>query len=484
MISEDWNLCNGFRSNMARIPITRFFQGNYMSGIKFAIVAAAMTVLLSTTPLQAQSRKTPQAATQKEEIALLQKQSQEADAAGEWVALYVANMKLNQIRPYEPGYMVNIIRACALLDRKSTAYHFMLKMQQQGMSYDFNSIEDTLQIRDTEAYEYINNMLIDAGKPAGVGTVAFTLPGSPADFRAIAWDQSRNSFLVGTIREGALIAVSVDGETEVLLEADDENGLWSISDLAVDVKSNRLWVSSTATPLFAGFSPADMNHGALFEFDLNTMEIVGRYNLPVDGIKHELGSLAVTDDGHVYVTNRAAPMIYRKTPDGKRLEAFFASVDLVALSDIAVTPDNSRVFVSDTYKGVLTIDPIGEGAALLNVPETMNLGGIESIEYRNGTLFLVQGGFSPQRLVRLELDANGAAAQSISPMAIALDEFDQPGAATFQDDSLYYIANSGAHDATGTVVLSTPLDAGIEVAPPDMAEFEQALRAKQQQAKD
>jgi hypothetical protein len=380
--------------------------------------------------------------------------------------------------------MVNIVRACALLERKSTAYHYMLKMQQQGMTYDFNTTEDTLQIRDTEAYEYINQLLVDAAKTAGTGTAAFTLPGTPADFRAIAWDGSRDRLLVGTLGEGTVTAVSADGETEVLLKADDENGLWSISGLAVDVKNKRLWVSSAATPLFAAFSPADTNHGALFELDLETLEIVGRYNVPVDGLKHELGSLAVTDDGHVYVINRAAPVIYRKTPEGDRLEAFFTSLNLLELRDIAVIPDHSRVFVSDTYKGILAIDPIAEQAALLSGPETMNLGGIRSIDYRNGMLFVVQGGFEPQRVIRLELDASGAVVQSIAPMAIALEDFNRPGIGTIQGESLYYVANSGADDAKIAIIMNTPLDAGAEVAPPDMAQFGKAIKANQQQTKD
>jgi hypothetical protein len=458
-----------------------------MSKIMCASLAVVVTVLLSTTTLQAQSSNAPQAVAQevseREKIATLQQKSQEAFAAGNWVAFYSANMKLNRLRPYEPEYFVNIVRACALIDRKSTAYHFMLQMQQQGMSYDFNSTDDTLNIRNTEAYEYINGMLVDAAKTAGVGVPAFTLPGSPADFRAIAWDGSRDRFLVGTLNSGTIIAVSADGETEVLVEANDENGLWSIGGLAVDAKSNRLWVSSTATSLFTGFSSEDENKGALFEFDLKTLELVNQYYLPYDGLKHELGSVAVSDDGHVYVINRAAPIIYGKTPDGDLLEPVFGDPKLSRMQDITVTPDNSRVFVSDAHKGILTIDPVAEQAAMLGGPETMNLGGIEGIEYRDGYLYVVQGGFNPQRLIRLELDTSGSVVQSVSPMAIALDDFNRPANSTIKGDSLYYFANSGAEDSTGTIVMSTPLDAGAEVMPPDMALFEQKLR-EQQQKKD
>jgi DNA-binding beta-propeller fold protein YncE len=443
-----------------------------------------MTVLLFTAPLQAQPDAAPKAVSQTEQISMLQKQSEEAYAAGKWVAFYIANMKLSEMHPYEPDYMVNIVRACALLGRKSTAYHYMLLMQQQGMTFDFDSTEDTSQIRDTEAYEYINMLLKNAATTSGVGALAFTAPGAPADFRAIAWDESREKFLLGTVSEGTVLAVSVDGDTEVLLKADDENGLWAISGLAVDSKNKRLWISSAAVPLFSGFSPADTNHGAVFELNLETLEIVGQYNFPVDGLKHEPGSVAVTDDGHVYVINRAAPIIYRKTPEGDRLEAFFASPDLLALRDIAVDPDNSRVFIADAYKGILTIDPVAEQAALLSGPETMNLGGIESIEYGNGMLFVVQGGFNPQRVIRLEFDASGTTAESVVPMAIALEAFNQPGIGTVQGESLYYIANRGADDAKSAIIMKTPLDAGVETTAPDVMEFKKLMDTKRQQKED
>lgn len=448
-----------------------------MPRLLFAGIAAAITVFLFTAPLQAQSANGQQ---QLQEAADLQKQSEEAYAAEKWVAFYVANMKLAQLRPYEPEYMVNIVRACARLDRKSTAYHYMLKMQQQGLSYDFSSVEDTVEIRDTEAYGYINNLLVEAANPSGEATVAFELKGNAADFQAVAWDNTRGRYLVGTEADGALIAVSEKGKTRQLIEADEDNGLWSISGLAVDEENNRLWISSSATARFSGYSSAGENHGALFELDLKTLEIIGRYNLPEDALTHDLGSLALTSDGHVYVIDRATPIVYRKVPDSDRLEAFFAGPDLVELRDIAVTPDNSRVFIADAYKGILVIDPVAQQAGLLTGPETLNLGGITAIEYQGGHLFLVQGGFEPQRIVRLKLDGTGAAAESVSPMAINMPQFNQPGSAAIRDDKLVFIANSAAEEKDGLLVMVSALDAGVEAGTPDIKALHDAMKAQMQ----
>jgi sugar lactone lactonase YvrE len=356
----------------------------------------------------------------------------------------------------------------------------MHKMQQQGLSYDFNQTEDSQNIRDTQAYDYINNLMIEAGKPGGDGAIAMTLPGDPAEYRAMAWDKSRDRLLVGTVSKGQVLAVDADGGTEVLLQADSENGLWSVNGLAVDHGRGRLWVSSAATPEFAAYTESDGNRNALFEFDLETLTPLVRHDLPPDGFYHELGGVAVTDDGHVYVVDTVTPVIYWKAPQRAGLEPFVASKELVAFTDVAVTPDNSLIFASDPVMGIFIVDPSAQSAAMLSGPETLNLGGIQSVEYVDGNLFIVQAGIQPERLVRLALDANGFAVTDVVPMAVALEAFDRPGAGTVTENDYYYFANPGSGEAApGSVVMRTRLDAGNALKSLDIQDLQEALKPRE-----
>jgi sugar lactone lactonase YvrE len=445
-------------------------------------VAVALFSLFIAGSLQAQAAAPAAEPSPLPSIESLEQQSAEAFAAGDPQRAYDINLQLHQLRPYMVDYMVGAIRAAALQDRKTEAYEMMLKMQRQGLSYDFNQTDDTLRIRKTEIYMYVNDLMVEAGKPAGEGQVAFTLPGAPADFQAIAWDSSRSKFLVGTAARGTVLAVAEDGSTEVLLKAADNKGMWSVNGLAADPARNRLWVSTAATPKFEGFVPAEKNQGALLEFNLETLEPVNQYFLPIDKLPHELGSLALTDDGHVYVIDRALPVVYRKTPDGDRLEAFVGSRELVSFSDLAVAPDNSRLFVADRVRGVFVVDPVAEQATMLGGPDNLNLGGIEGIEYAAGKLFIVQGGLQPQRLMRLELEASGSAVESVAPMAVALPGFDRPGIGAVLGEALYYFANPGAAEGAQAVqVMRTPLESGQAIVPPDLRKFQQSIKNRQQQ---
>ncbi|RPH96447.1 MAG: hypothetical protein EHM68_11130, partial [Lysobacterales bacterium] len=193
-----------------------------------AVAVAALIALAAGAPLQAQqpgqeagpdaaqdATQPPQQGTRHEQPpedpAELEEQSRKAYADGKYLSFYIANLKLHKMRPHVPQYMINLVRAGALLDKANTAYHYMHMMQQQGLSFDFNSTEDTLNIRDTQAYDYINNLMIAANEPAGEGSVAITLPGPPRDYGALAWDPSRERLLLGTVREGKLLAVADDG---------------------------------------------------------------------------------------------------------------------------------------------------------------------------------------------------------------------------------------------------------------------------------
>jgi hypothetical protein len=415
-------------------------------------------------------------------IAMLERKAAEARSQENWADLYTYSKQLHEQRPYVPAYMLEVIRATAAMDQRQTAYEYMLKLQQSGLSYDITEIPQTAEMRDTEAFQHINNLMLEANQPMGVGEDFLSLPGAPADIGDLVWDESRKRFLLGTRSEGKVLAVDDDGGTEVLLEADAENGLWSIDGLAVDAARNTLWVASSATPAFSGYSPADARRGALFRFDLETLELLARYNLGADGLPHRLGSVVTTTDGTVYVLDRAMPFIFRKAADGDRLEPFVAIPRLVALTDFAVMPDNSRLFVADAVMGILLIDPIAGTSAPLQGPENLNLFGIYGIDYADGSLVVTQSGIRPQRIMRFVLDAAGAGVQSVVPMAVALDGFDTPGTGTIRGDSLYFFANHGTRSEDDHMrMMVTPLDSGEEIKSPDMRLFERMVRERMEQ---
>jgi sugar lactone lactonase YvrE len=394
-------------------------------------------------------------------------------------------LKLHQQRPYNSEYMVQLVLAYALLGERRQAYNIMLTMQKQGLSFDFNNTEDSNLIRNTQVYDYINDLMIRAGEPAGVADVQFTLPANIILPEAIEWDGARNRFIIGTVRDGLILEVTPTGDSRELLRADKENGMWSVFGLAVDNENNRLWVSSAANRNFSDFSAPDIGRSALFEYDLESLKLIRRYPVPVDGMPHSLGNMSLAPNGDIYIADGSLPVIYRKAADGDKLEPVAAFEDLVSLRGIALSDNGEILYVADYEMGIMVMDLDRQLVGKLQAPETLNLGGIDGINFSKGHLTVIQNGITPQRVMRLKLDPSLIQVETIAPLAVALETFDFPNFGAVVGDDLWFFGNSqwsaGTDELKPVSVLKTGILSASELTPVDMQKFLEDRAEKSQQ---
>lgn len=371
---------------------------------------------------------------------------------------------LHQLRPWNSSYMSYVVLGNALMGNKEGAYEMMLKMQQQGLAGDFNSTDDTVLIRGTEAYEHINDLMVRAANPMGSADLQATLPESVASASDIVWDPTREAFLVSDAAQGVIYQVARDGASTELISANEDNGLWAVYGLAVDAENNRLWVSSSASSEFVSLNETDAGRAALFEFSLDDLTLIKKYPVPDDGRRHILGAIVQLGNGDIYAIDAVIPMIYKLSAGGDSLGLFAASGDNVSLRDITVSDDDTRLYLADYELGITVLDLVGKQAAKVSGPPTLNFGGIEALEYWNGHLVMTQSGIDPQRILRLKLSPDGASVQEVAPLAVAQPMFDHPGSGTMLDGSLWFFANS-----YGTQNRAAPQPIGIAVTPVETA---------------
>jgi len=399
----------------------------------------------------------------------------EAYTAKDYLTFRKAMEQINDKRPYNSEYMYQLVIAYALLDEKSSAYDLMLRMQQQGLAYDFSKPESTRNIRNTEVFDYVNDLMKMAAEPVGEAEPVFTLPDNVLLPETIAWDESRQKFLIGTVAEGSIFAVDKDGQATELLKANNANGMWAVFDILVDESRKRLWVTSAATPKFSGFDPIDKGRSALFEYKLETLELVRRYPVPVDGMPHVLGSMVLDPNGDIFIADRALPIVYRKSANEQKLKAVIASREMVSLRGIAMQPDGRIMYVADRELGILIVDLKAGSTGKLVVPKTLNLGGIDGLYLWANRLIVIQNGIKPQRVLRLQLDSSGTRVEAIRPLAVARPEFAYPSYGVIVGDDLYYFANSqwgsNKDDLKPVTVLRTSLNASGNLEQPDMLEY-------------
>lgn len=410
----------------------------------------------------------------------------QAYAAGDYTTFRDALESLHKLRPNNSEYMYQLVIAHALLNEKSQAYDLMLRMQKQGLAYDFKATDDTRNIRGTEVFDYVNELMLKAAQPFGEAETVFTLPGSVKLPEAFGWDESRQKFLIGTMAGGEVFAVGKDGQVEELLKANADNGLWAVIGVLADAPGNRLWVTSAAIPGAARFDLIDKGRSALFEFKLDTLELVQRYPVPVDGNAHILGNMVLAPNGDLFAADRALPMVYSKPANEDKLKPVLVLKDMISQRGLAMQPDGHLMYVADREMGIAVVDFTARQAGPLAGPESLNLAGIDGLYLKDNVLYVIQNGIRPQRVMRLQLAADGKKIESVRPLAVAQPAFDYPSFGALVGGDIYYFASSQGIGKAGedkpVSVLRTPLDAGQDLVQPDMQLFleQQAEQRKKQ----
>ena len=186
-------------------------------------------------------------------------------------------------------------------------------------------------------------------------------------------------------------------------------------------------------------------------------------------------SMALSPSGDLYIVDQRLPLIYKKPAGDGKLKAAMGLRNMVSLRGIAMNEGGSLMYVADREMGIAVIEVSSGRVAPLNIDETLNLGGIDGLNFKNNRLVMIQNGIKPQRVMLLQLDATGIKVSGVIPMAVAQPGFDFPTFGTLKGEDLYFFANSywagkpGAQEPIN--IMKSPLESGKELIQPDMREF-------------
>lgn len=354
-----------------------------------------------------------------------------------------ATEELHKLRPFNQDFMRHLVEGHARLGNLSKAFNMMLKMQQQGLSENWDEIEAVAPLREHDLYEHLNRLMVEAGKPSGEVSVWSTLDSEYAMPEAMAFDPERGGIFVGTVRDG-LILFSEDGQQwQEFTSPEELPQLQAVFDLAVDEQRGHLWVATGTVPYFQGKKREDGVHSALLRLDLESGELQKEYELSAGSGRNLLGAITLAGDGTVYAADTQSPVVYRLDPGTDNLKPFFGHQNFTSLRGIALNGDDSLLYIADYELGIFVVDVSGgEQAWQVAIPETLNAGGIDGLFWWNDHLIAIQNAITPQRVVRLELGEDGLGVTAVAPLAAGLEEFDMPTFGVMDGQKLYFLGGS------------------------------------------
>lgn len=359
--------------------------------------------------------------------------------AQDWRRYGYAVSRAVQLRPYSFIFQFEQARAYALQDMKREAYDRLIRMQQQGFSFETAENPDFKNLRGTEVYEYIEKNLKANGVAFGEGKAAFTLDAPAEMIETLAFDPNADVFVAGSIKTGEIFRVSRSGKSTLWIKPDADNGQQAVLSLAVDSKRKSLFVGSGAMPAFTGYQASDFGKSAVLEYDLGSGKLKKRHPIPFDGAVHLPSALAIADDGTVYIADAGTPQIFRLK--GGKVDAFVGSPDLGSLRGLALSANGKYLYAADYELGVIGVDIASRQMAQIPA-DPHNLGGIDGLFAYGENLYAIQNAFPPRRVIRIVTGDAGRSLQGVQPLEANREALSNPTTGVVVGDRLYFFANS------------------------------------------
>lgn len=347
----------------------------------------------------------------------------------------------DSLRPNTFAVVYNLAAACALHGEvREAAYHlrrsFWLKADTA-----FASDSDFVALHSDVVWESLRVEVRALAEPVVETSRSFTLPDVSFHPEGITYDDSSQSFFVGSIRSGRIARIRNGVADMKWAEVS-----YSAMGMKVDASRKTLWIATTAMPELVGFHDSLRGRAEIVQIDISTGRVRQRYSAAGS---HVFGDLVVLSDGNVFITDSEEPAIYRIS--GGSLQRWMTLPQAWNLQGITATPDDRYLFVADYISGMYRIDVSTRRVDAVVCQPHAVLRGIDGLYYRNRSLIAIHNGTQPFRITQLHFDPTGLRFDGVDILARGGPDLNEPTHGVVVGHRFFFIANSpwGAYDATG-----------------------------------
>jgi hypothetical protein len=273
--------------------------------------------------------------------------------------------------------------------------------------------------------------------PVNDWRIAFTSTEKDLFAEGLGYDPASDFFYLSSRYHSKILRISPEGKIEGFVSAQRYNLLPMMA---------IYWQSADGTIWTTSFDE-DAQRSEILHFG-RTGELLARYPSS-EHYAHEFHDLTVLRDGHVLLTDTLAAKVYRFDPNTKAFTALRFSRPLFSPKGIALTDDESAVYVADQL-GVLRLDLKNDESAEVDPGPHSTLAGIDGLYWHKDSLVGVQPGIGNPRVAEFRVSADGLHVLKTAVLATSLGS---PTMGALRDDDFYFIVNSQADNLNGRHIL-------------------------------
>ncbi len=345
----------------------------------------------------------------------------------------------SDLRPNHPTLVYNLAAAYALNGQAEASLGALGRLIEMGVYVDPVADPDFASLLMDPQFVEATKQLQGNGKPHGDGATVFTVPATGFIPEGVTYDPASGAYFLGSVHRRTIVRVR-DGKAEPF--ADREDGLWSVMGMRVDPARNVLWVTTTACVNGEGTTEAEMGKAALVAFDPASGKVTGRFVPPASEKPYWFGDLCLGPRGAVYLTDSVRGEIYVHRAGADTLEIFKGDPVFGSLQGLCVSADGRYLFAADYGNGIFRIDMRSRDVLLLDCPPNATLLGVDGLDIHRGRLIAVQNGIRPHRIVEVALNDDRTRVRSVTVLAAALPDWDEPTLGQVRGSAFIYVADS------------------------------------------
>lgn len=258
-------------------------------------------------------------------------------------------------------------------------------------------------------------------------TTAFTVRGQRELIpEGTAYDPVDDVFYLSGLYHRNVVRVTRDGRaTDFVKEAQD--GMLAGLGMKIDPAKRHLWVISSTTKEMRGYVK-DQEASMLAAYDLRDGSLVRK----LDPAPARLNDLTLLADGTIFATDMGGHTVVRLPPGADKFETY---VDGLFYPN-GITNDGTSLYVAD-FRGIHRIALADKSRTKIEIPNTL-LGGIDGLDFHQGTLIGIQNSMGAPRVLRVHLAEN-----RVEILESRNERFEIPTTGAIANGEYFFVANPG-----------------------------------------
>lgn len=258
-------------------------------------------------------------------------------------------------------------------------------------------------------------------------TTAFTMRGQRDLIpEGTAYDPVDDVFYLSGLYRRKVVRVTRDGRaTDFVKEAQD--GMFAGLGMKIDQSKRHLWVISSTTKEMRGYVK-DQEASMLAAYDLRDGSLVRK----LDPAPARLNDLTLLPDGTIFATDMGGHTVVRLAPGADKFETYADGL----FYPNGITNDGTSLYVAD-YRGLHRFSLADKSRTKIEIANTL-LGGIDGLDFHQGTLIGIQNSMGSPRVLRVHLAEN-----RVEVLESKNKLFELPTTGAIANGEYYFIANAG-----------------------------------------